>query len=114
LFQEFRGTYFTLLLFDGLSQTAEGYAHLVSIADWVESLLGDTVRSHIIIAGNEKSASLGWEGSILLDTEQELHQRYGARAESLYLIRPDGYIGFRSQPTLKEALLQYLNKLFLL
>lgn len=114
LFQEFRGTHFTLLLFDGLSQTAEGYAHLVSIADWVESLLGDIVRSHIIIAGNEKPASLDGEGSILLDTEQELHQSYGARAESLYLIRPDGYIGFRSQPTLKEALLQYLNKLFLL
>jgi hypothetical protein len=47
-----------------------------------------------------------------LDPECELHQTYGAGAESLYLIRPDGYIGFRSQPVEKEPLLQYLSQLF--
>jgi len=35
LFQEFKGTRFKLLLFDGLAQTAAGYAHLVNIANSV-------------------------------------------------------------------------------
>lgn len=114
LFQEFKGTAFKLLLFDGLSQTAAGYAHLVSIASWVESLLSDNVRTYIIVAGSDKPATLDWNGSILLDAEHELHKTYGAGAESLYLIRPDGYISFRSQPVQEDQLLQYLSKLFLL
>jgi 2-polyprenyl-6-methoxyphenol hydroxylase-like FAD-dependent oxidoreductase len=112
LFEQFKGTQFTLLLFDGLSQTAQGYAHLVSIASWVESQLGDKVRPYIIIASSDKPASLDTNGAVLLDPERELHQTYGAGAESLYLIRPDGYIGFRSQPVEKEPLLQYLRQLF--
>lgn len=42
------------------------------------------------------------------------HKQYGANVTSLYLIRPDGCIGFRSQPIEIEPLLKYLNHLFLL
>jgi hypothetical protein len=112
LFEQFKGTQFTLLLFDGLSQTVQGYAHMVSIASWVESQLGDKVRSYIIVASSDKPANLETNAAVLLDPERELHQTYGAGAESLYLIRPDGYIGFRSQPVEKEPLLQYLSQLF--
>ncbi|WP_416667757.1 hypothetical protein [Egbenema bharatensis] len=49
---------------------------------------------------------------MLLDPQQDLHQQYGAAAESLYLIRPDGYIGFRSQPIEAEPLLQYWHTQF--
>lgn len=112
LFELFKGTQFTLLLFDGLSQTAQGYAHLTSIASWVESHVGDKVCPYIIVADSDKPASLNTNGAVLLDPECELHKTYGAGAESLYLIRPDGYIGFRSQPVEKEPLLQYLSQLF--
>lgn len=114
LFREFFGTRFTLLLFDGLSPTVAGYTHLVNIASRVESLLGNKVRTHIIVAGSDKPTTLDWNGSILLDVEYELHKTYGAGAESLYFIRPDGYIGFRSQPIQEEKLHQYLSNLFLL
>jgi 2-polyprenyl-6-methoxyphenol hydroxylase-like FAD-dependent oxidoreductase len=114
LFEQFKGTQMTLLLFDGLSQTAQGYEHLVNIASWVESYLGDKVRACIIVSNSDKPASLDTNGVVLLDPECELHQTYGAGAESLYLIRPDGYIGFRSQPVEKKPLLEYLNYLFLL
>ena len=39
--------------------------------------------------------------------------RYGAASECLYLIRPDGYIAFRSYPTDAASLNDYLKKLFL-
>ncbi|MBE9168625.1 hypothetical protein IQ238_14285 [Pleurocapsales cyanobacterium LEGE 06147] len=100
------------MLFDGRSPTSEGYTHLVDLAQWIESLLGERVRSHIIIADSDKPAALDWNGSILLDIKSELHQIYGAGAESAYLIRPDGYIGFRSQPIQKEPMLHYLKELF--
>lgn len=112
LFEQFKGTQFTLLLFDGFSQTAQGYANLVNIASSVESHLGNKVRPYIIIADSDKPASFNMNGAVLLDPERELHQTYGAGAESLYLIRPDGYIGFRSQPVEKAPLLQYFSLLF--
>jgi 2-polyprenyl-6-methoxyphenol hydroxylase-like FAD-dependent oxidoreductase len=112
LFQQFQGIGFTLLLFAGRSLTSEGYTHLVNLGHNIQSLFGEKVRSHMIVAGNDKPAALDWNGSVLLDTKGELHQIYGARAESAYLIRPDGYIGFRSQPSQKEPILHYLNELF--
>ncbi len=39
----------------------------------------------------------------------ELHHRYGARSACLYVVRPDGYIGFRSQPPDPEALKSYFT-----
>ena len=49
---------------------------------------------------------------MLLDADGALHSLYGARTESLYLIRPDGYVGFRSQPADEDPLLDYLRTVF--
>ena len=114
LFEEFRGTTSTLLLFDGLAQTAEGYTTLSRIARRVEALLGNDIKTHFVVSANDRPDQLDWDGSILLDPEHQLHRRYGAGAASLYFIRPDGYIGFRSQPAREEPLLAYLGRLFLL
>jgi hypothetical protein len=48
-----------------------------------------------------------------LDPRGELHHRYGARSACLYVVRPDGYIGFRSQPPDAEALSSYFTRIFL-
>jgi hypothetical protein len=45
----------------------------------------------------------------LLDGSGSLHELYGASAESLYLVRPDGYVGFRGQPAEAESLIEYLR-----
>ena len=49
---------------------------------------------------------------MLLDGEQSLHHRYGADTACLYLVRPDGYVGFRSLPPQLERLQGYLDELF--
>ena len=56
---------------------------------------------------------LAGKGEILLDPRGELHHRYGARSACLYVVRPDGYIGFRSQPPDAEALDSYFTRIFL-
>jgi 2-polyprenyl-6-methoxyphenol hydroxylase-like FAD-dependent oxidoreductase len=114
LFQEFRGTHFSLLLFEGLNFSEAGYTNLVEIAHQVEALLGSVVKIHIIISTKQVSQQPNWKGSVLQDESGTLHKQYGANAASLYLIRPDGYISFRSQPLAAEPLLEYLSRLFLL
>ena len=43
------------------------------------------------------------------DPELALHRRYAATAESLYLVRPDGYVAFRAMPADVEHLLAHLD-----
>jgi hypothetical protein len=59
-------------------------------------------------------SNLSLGGTLILDPEQSLHYRYGAETECLYLIRPDGYVGHRSQPATASALHKYLRRIFLL
>jgi 2-polyprenyl-6-methoxyphenol hydroxylase-like FAD-dependent oxidoreductase len=49
-------------------------------------------------------------GEQLRDAEGTLHERYGARGPALYLIRPDGYVAFRSAGRDAEALVDYLAR----
>ena len=64
------------------------------------------------MSADDKPEPLDWDGPILLDPDFELHGHYGAGAEMLYLVRPDGYIGFRSRPAREEWLVSYLNTVF--
>ena len=112
LHRELRGTTFTLLLFDGRAHTAAGYANLAAIARNVAAGLSSEVQSRIIVSASDKPEHLDWDGPVLLDPELEVHTRYGAGAEMLYLVRPDGYIGFRSRPAREEWLVSYLNTVF--
>jgi 2-polyprenyl-6-methoxyphenol hydroxylase-like FAD-dependent oxidoreductase len=44
--------------------------------------------------------------------EEEILRRYHAEPTSVFLIRPDGYIGYRSSALKKDHLLRYLKKIF--
>lgn len=105
----FHGTGFALLLFDGEAATEDGYRTLERVARDVVVRTGDLVRPYILVPRAERPAPLHWEGPVLLDREGAAHHRYGAAAECLYLIRPDGYVSFRSQPARVEALLAHLD-----
>lgn len=109
LFDVLRGPAHSLLLFDGRAPTAEGYATLARIADDVRARFGDSVATKIVINGRAAPGSLAARQDLLLDDGGRLHARLGAGAECLYLIRPDGYVGFRSQPADGGALIRHLG-----
>jgi hypothetical protein len=107
VFERLRGTHHTVLLFDGRAPTSVGYAHLARIADAVAARWGELVRPVVIVYGDRIARELeavAAIGRVWLDPEGKLHARYGAGSECLYLVRPDGYVGFRSQPADQAAL----------
>jgi 2-polyprenyl-6-methoxyphenol hydroxylase-like FAD-dependent oxidoreductase len=110
LFQEFRGVHTHLLLFDGGVHTKDNYKRLLQIAHNSVSFLENYIDIHLVVSSNVK---LDWEGPILLDTNRTVHSHYGANVPSLYVLRPDGYIGFRCQPAREEPLRSYLEQIFL-
>jgi hypothetical protein len=112
VFDLFAGTQHTLLLFDGAAATAEGYANLQRIVDSVKTRCGEHVRAHIFVPHAERPPVLRKDLSVLLDPQGSVHKRYGARSESLYLVRPDKHVAFRSQPADHDALMAYLDVLF--
>ncbi len=109
LLDAFRGPHATLLLFDGEARTEDGYASLAAIADGVERLSGADVRPWVVVWGRRLPAELAGR-RVLLDPDGETHRRYGASAEALYLVRPDGYVGLRAQPASEEVLVRYLGR----
>lgn len=94
-----RGTHHTLLLFDGAAPTPAGYRTLLRAAAEVEAAWGGRVRPRLVVPRAEAPPELAESATwTLLDPDGALHARYGAGAECLYLIRPDGYVGYRAQP----------------
>jgi hypothetical protein len=108
-----RGVGHTLLLFDGGAHTPEGYKNLSDIADRTRRRIGARVTTHIVVPREERPVEITWDGSVLLDVDGQLHRRFGAGAECMYLLRPDGYVGFRGQPATWEPLAEHLDKIFM-
>ncbi len=102
----------TLLLFDGRAPTEAGYAKLVTIATRVLSQFPRLIEVLLITPATTRPPGIPSEVRVALDVEGDLEQRYGAEAECLFLLRPDGYIGFRSQPAEIEPLEQHLQGIF--
>jgi hypothetical protein len=98
-----------LLLFDGRAATERGYRSFEAIETRVAARFGDLVQSHVVTPRERPPESLRFRGRVLLDPERRVHHRYGAGAECLYLLRPDGYIGHRCQPADEGRLLAHLE-----
>jgi hypothetical protein len=111
LFDLFRGTHSTLLLFDGPAATGAGYERLAATASQVRAALGDDVHVHVVVPADRRPPELDDVG-VLLDPDRDAHRRYAAAAESLYLVRPDGYVAFRSQPATARPVLDHLSAVF--
>ena len=112
LFNVLRGTSHRLILFAGIDPTITTFESLSQICSQVEQHFSNEIVPHLVIHGTEKPSTLQWNGSLLLDPNGNFHHRYGARSNCLYLIRPDKYIGFRSQPATFEPLFKHCEQIF--
>jgi len=93
-----------LLLFAG--GEAQAREELAALADAVSARFGEEICVQIIVRpGQSKQPPDQAE-----DAGGVLHRLYGARGPCLYLLRPDGYVGFRAQPANQAALMGYLEE----
>ena len=113
LFEVFRGTHHTLLLFAGLDPEPGAVDRLDALASAVAQRYGPLIRPYLAIAAASPPPSDPTTTPLLLDSELSLHHRYGADAECLYLVRPDKYVGFRAQPADQDSLEGYLERILL-
>ncbi|RCJ31439.1 hypothetical protein A6769_30810 [Nostoc punctiforme NIES-2108] len=92
-----------LLVFAGLKEQPQRLEELRQIVAFMQSRYGTLIQCHLVLSqqGNNEQFSL-W------DSTGELSRRYGAQFECLYLVRPDGYVGFRSQPAQLQPLEAFL------
>lgn len=112
LFELLRGTNFTLLLFADAENALASWQRLAALANSITLQYGNQITSYIITAGATVPDIVQTSAAPLLDPELALQQAYAASPECLYLVRPDGYIGFRSYPADATGLNNYLKSLF--
>jgi hypothetical protein len=100
-------------LFDGRAPTEAGYANLARIANRARKEYGHALIVHVVIPQTTVPTALTWDGSVLFDADGDLDHRYGAGAECQYVLRPDLYVGFRSQPAEEASLFAWLASVFI-
>ena len=86
LSEQLRAPGHLLLLFDG---EAGGFMRLADLADEVAARYGTLVCPKIVVTQPTQHTR------VLVDWTGEAHRRFGATKGGTYLIRPDGYIGWR-------------------
>ena len=58
---------------------------------------GHWLEPHVIVDHEENNSAIDNRASILIDSTGKLRQQYGGDRVRLYLVRPDGYIAYRSE-----------------
>ncbi|GHO97002.1 3-(3-hydroxyphenyl)propionate hydroxylase [Reticulibacter mediterranei] len=95
LFDLYRGTHFTLLLFGNQP------------APQLPTSALDHIQLYRIIRSGETA---GNNDHVLIDTEGHAYRAYGVSGDALILLRPDGYIGLTAGNAPSQAIIGYLNK----
>jgi hypothetical protein len=109
LFELLRGTKHVLFVFEGEHVGTE-VQQINAVLD-LSKTLEKQITTYLVVRGDVGPPSIVWNGPRLRDHEGLLHQRFGARGACLYLIRPDGYLGYRSIPPDARKLRDYLAKI---
>jgi 2-polyprenyl-6-methoxyphenol hydroxylase-like FAD-dependent oxidoreductase len=107
-----RGTGHVLLLFDGGRRDAAAFARLRYVAETIGQRYAAQLEVHLVVAGTERPAGAAEATPTLLDPHRQLHAGFGATPGSGFLVRPDGYVGYRGAPVDVLGLRRYLEGVF--
>ena len=103
------GCRYHLLLFKG--DEVDAWHDLELTARLIHKRFGSAVQ--IVWVGlNDAPPKLTFDARYLVDFTEQLHEDYAASGSTVYLVRPDGYVAYRSQPVDHEELEGHLLKWF--
>lgn len=97
LFQLKPNTAYQLFLFQGKSPDV-GLGHLQQIAERESARFGKLLDTYVVTAKEIDSANSQNGGhTVIRDRDAIMHEKFGADSPCLYLLRPDGYVAYRSK-----------------
>jgi hypothetical protein len=100
-----------LLLFGG-GEGTQSPAALLDLVRSIGSYRAGDIAAHLVLAALTRPASAGDTGEVLLDPCSELHKGWHANAGDIYLVRPDGYVGYRAASADAARVARYLDSVF--
>ncbi|MEU8265458.1 FAD-dependent monooxygenase [Micromonospora sp. NPDC048999] len=106
-----RGTRHTLLLYADASADEGTLAALEKLCAEVRGQTAGEVDGYLLLSPDAPAPRLLAPPTVR-DTDGEFRATYGVTGAALYLIRPDGHVGFRSQPIDADALRKHLHLVF--
>jgi 2-polyprenyl-6-methoxyphenol hydroxylase-like FAD-dependent oxidoreductase len=110
LFDLFRGTHHTLLLYAAAPAGEAGPDTFEDIAEALHRRCGEHLRAYLL---SPDPAGPGIAACpTLVDAERHFQRAYAAGAGTAYLVRPDGYVGFRTDALRRDTLDSYLGRIF--
>jgi 2-polyprenyl-6-methoxyphenol hydroxylase-like FAD-dependent oxidoreductase len=112
LFDALDATLHTLLLFTGEDPDGPILDRIVAVGDLVLGRYADVIRPWLVNRGGPATSGPRGGGAVLPDPGGAAHRTYGATSPCLYLIRPDGHVGYRAQPPDVDRLRSYLERIF--
>jgi hypothetical protein len=107
LFDFYRGTDYTLMIFSGIT-ASPAIETLLEIGSTIQAKYHASIQPYIVVA--KTSPELPDNKNIIIDADQSIHRQYGAWKPCIYLIRPDQYIAYRSQSIDQNQLTTYLDR----
>jgi 2-polyprenyl-6-methoxyphenol hydroxylase-like FAD-dependent oxidoreductase len=106
----------TLLLFGGSSSeensSEENWRQLAEASRAAQEAAGDFLDTYFVTPSEGLPLEAAAPTALLRDKDLSLHNAYGADKPCLYLIRPDGYIGFRASVHEADRLPVFLSRIF--
>jgi FAD binding domain len=107
------GPHHHLLFFEGLAAKPSTSTDWKTIEAMIDSKYQDTILPWRAMIAASPNRSLPRQGRILIDPDGSLHRGYKAHSACLYLLRPDGYTGYRALPPDPHRLREYLERLLI-
>ena len=112
LFDLTRGTHYTLLVYTNHSDAPADCGEFARLAAWIEQQYSSRIQTFIVL--HPDCAAPTFEGlPIMTDAGSEFAQalRRSTRQRA-YLIRPDGYLAYRTNSVDQSRLQNYLQRIF--
>jgi pentachlorophenol monooxygenase len=82
---------------------------LAEVVDVLATMTGGRARTYLI---TPDPGLIVAGPPVIVDAAGEFRDTYGAVGGSGYLVRPDGYLGFRAAPLMATALRRHLERMF--
>jgi 2-polyprenyl-6-methoxyphenol hydroxylase-like FAD-dependent oxidoreductase len=114
LFEIIRGPQADLLLFTGSSPIPETLSALRAIEQSVVPL-GEHLHVYYVFPSQAYASDAGLrenDSGVIVDGLAKIEAAFGIQAPELVYIRPDGYIGLRTQDLRPRTLLEYLGLIY--